>query len=396
MVGESADEEANLLQGTPYRATRRLAAGGMGEIYEAVEDGKEAKVAIKLLRADLVGQADLEDRMRLEGELLGLFEHPNIVAVRGAGKTRSGRPFVAMEQLSGTSLREEMKKRGALPLVRALDIATQLLVALEEVHAAGVVHRDVKPDNIMICPGPRGGQVKLLDFGIAKMIDCSLGPDASGARRGVVPLANPTQRGACVGTPRYVAPEQAEGGPIDRRTDLYATGVLLYTMLAGRGPFDSLKDPVRIIEAHMMASPEAPSRFAPAPIPPALEAAVLRAMAKRPEDRFADAASFRRELAMVLGRLCISVGPWLRAAPMAGPGMVPHRRRPRAELVPRKTTPLAARTPRASPTERVVRQAPRRRQARKGAGRPISSVQVLLSAAAFAAAASSLAMWFVR
>jgi serine/threonine-protein kinase len=391
MAGENADENDNLLQGTPYRATRRLAAGGMGEIYEGVEHGNQAKVAIKLLRADLAGHADLEDRMRLEGELLGLFAHPNIVAVRGAGKTRSGRPFVAMEQLRGSSLREEMKKRGALPINRALDIATQLLCALEQVHAAGVVHRDVKPDNIMICPGPRGDQVKLLDFGIAKMIDCCV----------VMPLANPTQRGACIGTPRYVAPEQAQGGPVDPRADLYATGVLLYTMLAGRGPFDGLKDPLRILEAHMMAVPEAPSRFAPAPIPPALEAAVLRAMAKRPEDRFADAASFRRELAMVLGRLCIAVGPWLATAPVAGPGImcVRPRPRPREELVPRKTTPPAARRAAPSPSraERIVPPLPPRRTARKRARRSsISSVQVLLSAAAFAAAAGSLAMWFVR
>jgi serine/threonine-protein kinase len=324
-----------------------------------------------------------------------------------------------MEQLNGRTLRHEMKKRGAMPLDRALDILIQLLSALHEVHGAGIVHRDVKPENIMICAAPRGSVVKLLDFGIAKTVgDPPVGP-----------LAHPTLQGACVGTPRYAAPEQIGGGPVDGRVDIYAAGMVLYMLVAGRGPFDAVKDPMHLLEAHLNVLPEPPSRFARVPIPPALEAAVMRAIAKRPDDRFAEAASFKRELALVLGRLCIPVGPWLERA-----GGLPSTRRRRANAVrglpaprvERKVAPVASgrldhsdaeipadarakvprgpRKARVRPSEACRRDgiywagpAPRlsgpQRPRRPGA---VSGVHVFLSAAAFAAAASSLAMWFVR
>jgi serine/threonine-protein kinase len=432
VVEEDARETDSLLDGTPYRAVKRLGAGGMGEIYEAIERSGGAELVVKLLRADLAGHADLVDRMRLEGEILGLFAHANIVAGRGFGRTKDGRPYVAMERLKGRSLRHRMKRRGNVPLEEALDVAMQLLSALEEVHAAGVVHRDIKPENIMVCGGRQRRVVKLLDFGIAKSVGCTLAP-----------LASPTLHGACVGTPRYTAPEQARGAPVDPRADIYAAGLVLYALVAGRGPFDHVKEPHRILEAHILAQPESPSRFASLPLPPALDAAVLRALAKQPDDRFADATSFRRELAMILGRRCISLGPWLeqlhasrrpgrsepapaRARPPSSTARQrPSPARPPAEVItvvaPRfdhLSTPIDRRRPHAvartpfsaldeRPAPRVAIMAPPGvakvqaqaavAGARGSAGATaVSSFQVLLSAAAFAAAASGVAMWFVR
>jgi serine/threonine protein kinase len=409
MVEEDARAKNEcLLEGTPYRAVKRLGAGGMGEIYEAVEAASGAPIVVKLLRADLIGHADLVDRMRLEGEILGLFSHPNIVAARGFGKTKEGRPYVAMERLKGRALRHQMKRRGGLPLEQALDIMMQLLSALEEVHAAGVVHRDIKPENIMVCGARQGCVVKLLDFGIAKSVGCA-----------VAPLANPTLHGACVGTPRYTAPEQAKGGPVDRRADIYTAGLVLYALVAGRGPFDEVKEAHRVLEAHVTAEPAAPSRFAPLPLPPALDAAVLRALAKQPDDRFADATSFRRELAMIMGQRCIPLAPWLEQVRAASPPADSVTAvAPRFDLVttkpdPRHRTTIAPRAkfsaldakprPRGPSAEKEpTRGAKRRPQlaAPAASGRAsataVSSFQVLLSAAAFAAAASGVAMWFVH
>jgi serine/threonine-protein kinase len=225
--------------------------------------------------------------------------------------------------------------------------------------------------------------------------------------------------GACVGTPRYAAPEQAKGAPVDPRTDIYAAGLILYALVAGRGPFDALKEPHRLLEAHMKSEPESPSRFAPLPLPVSLEAAIMRALAKEPSERFADAASFRRELAMVLGRRCIDIRPWLDEAFLARAVAAAAAAKPRTrvELVrslpirpngalavralPAQPAPPRIETTRAAPASERVATAARARARPPGAkagnnGAPVSSMEVLLSAAAFAAAASGLAMWFVR
>src|SRR6185295_13918149 len=139
----NANQVEQLLQGTPYRAVRRLSGGGMGEIFESVVDGSERRFAVKLLKAELAQQADMVDRMRVEGEALELLDHPNIVAARGHGSTQDGRPYVAMELLEGTPLHHELRERGALPVAEAIHYARQLLSALHAVHEAGIVHRDV-------------------------------------------------------------------------------------------------------------------------------------------------------------------------------------------------------------------------------------------------------------
>lgn len=288
MVDRPALHLDALLQGTPFRAIARLGAGGMGEIYEAIGPFGGEPVVVKLLRAELLDQPELVERLRREGEMLQFLSHPNIVVSHGHGATAAGLPYVVLERLVGSTLRQELSRRCVLPVGEAVGYARQLLSALARVHDAGVVHRDIKPGNVMVCPAGRRVRIKLIDFGVAKV--------EREARRLVGPIVFPTREGVCLGTPRYVSPEQASGSDVDRRTDIYAAGMLLYTLVAGRGPFDDIVGVQRVLEAHIGQEPPPPSRFMAAPLAPPIEAVIMRAIAKNPAERFADALTFRREL----------------------------------------------------------------------------------------------------
>lgn len=364
-----------LLDGTPYFAVARLGAGGMGEIYEAVGRMAGERVVVKLLRAELLDQPDMVDRMRVEGEALELLAHPNIVGARGHGTTREGRPYVAMERVKGCTLKEELRRRGALPIAEAVAYTRQVLSALGAVHQASMVHRDVKPENIILSRnGREPARLKLLDFGVAKV-------EPSRHLR-IAPLAIPTMEGACVGTPRYAAPEQARGGVVDRRADIYGAGILLYTMLAGRGPFDEVKGQGRLLHAHINEPPPPPSQFTRVPLPRIIEAIIMRAIAKDAGDRFANAASFDRELMRAMERLYPTVSRIDRGFDDDVTATQVYVRpgsdattvvAPRFDLVPTVVVAVgAAATP------------------------AVSRIEVLLSAAAFATVAGGLAMWFVH
>jgi serine/threonine-protein kinase len=381
MSSESAQDLEQLLAATPYRAVAPLSAGGMGELYEAIgADGE--RVAVKVLRASLVHQADMVDRMRVEGEVLEVLRHPSIVAFRGRGFTASGRPYVAMERLDGTTLLTELRQRGSLPLAEAIHVTRQVLSALRCAHAAGIVHRDVKPENVMV--SKQGGAppaIKLLDFGVAKV--------TRGPGQIVTPLAFPTMDGACVGTPRYASPEQARGTSVDRRTDIYAAGILLYTLVAGRGPFDEIKGAGNVLKAHISEEPPPPSRFTRCPIPAPLESVILRAIAKDPNDRFDDAAAFSRELLVTMAKMCLPIDRMTRPADIA---LALTEPRTRCSSPPQSAPTVAARKIR--PPSPVVRSG--NVAAEPARDPPVSGAEVLLSAAAFAAVACGVAMWFVR
>jgi serine/threonine-protein kinase len=393
MSSKTSEEVGQPLEGTPYRPLRRLAEGGMGEIYEAVGSTAEV-VVVKVLKTAAARQPDSADRMRVEGEALALLSHPNIVASRGHGTTADGRPWVAMERLEGSTLQSELKQRGVLPLAEAIHCTRRVLSALRAVHRAGIVHRDVKPDNIMVMK--REGappEVKLLDFGVAKVT--GEGP--------IAPIAFPTMEGLCVGTPRYVSPEQARGASVDERSDIYATGLLLYTLVTGRGPFDEFKGAGNVLLAHITEEPPPPSRFTRTPIPASLEALILRAIAKNPDQRFADAASFSRELLMTMAKLCL---PFDFVAKPNDIALALTAREQEAATVAdgaalrAKSASGSRRSPVATgrsqpPAVSDSRSASRSR--RTAAARvPVSARDVLLSAAAFAAVACGVAMWFVR
>ncbi|WP_437632257.1 serine/threonine-protein kinase [Sorangium sp. So ce854] len=302
-----------LLYGTPYRPVRRLGRGGMGEVIEAAHVGLDKPVVVKLLHRDLNREPRLVERMRVEAQSLARLAHPNLVTVTDFGRTAEGRTFLVMERLYGRTMREELAARGALPALEALDLVMQALAGLAAAHGAGIVHRDVKLENLFVCDADARGRraVKVLDFGIAKVV----APGGDG--RAPAPSLYQTEEGVLVGTPRYLSPEQACGLAVDARTDVYAAGVVLYTLVAGRGPFEHVRPIHELLRAHASEIPAPPSCHAPRPVPPELDRAVMRALEKRPELRFPDAAAFAAELS----RIAAALGGGAGTAQVVPPGL---------------------------------------------------------------------------
>jgi serine/threonine-protein kinase len=268
----------------------------MGEVVEAEHLGLGKRVVVKLLRAELADNPELVRRMLIEARSLAALVSPHIVQVSDFGQTASGRTYLVMERLYGRTLAAELRERGALLVAQAIGCILEILAGLDVAHSMGIVHRDIKLENIFLCDPSRDTPrtVKILDFGIAKVLSV-----ARDERAPALPhLA--TEEGSLVGTPRVVSPEQAYGRPVDARTDVYAVGLLLYNLVAGRSPFAHLSDHVDLIKAHVGEVPSPPSRHAPQPVPPALDAAILRALEKRPEDRFQSAAEFAAELRRIV------------------------------------------------------------------------------------------------
>jgi len=276
-----------------YRLLDLIGDGGMGQVFRAERLSTGDAVALKLLHTELSGIDEVVRRFELEARLTTQLAHPNIVKVVEFGKC-NGRLFLAMELLSGTSLGQLINRRdnagSRFTVKRTISIIGPVLSALEYAHALGVVHRDLKPENIMVIP-PRGlfspEGIKLLDFGIAKLAD---DPGAKGRKL--------TQVGLVLGTPDYMSPEQAAGQQADVRSDVYSCGVILYEMLTGRRPFEADSN-LEVLAMHLNAAPP-PLRAvaAAARIPFAVERVVLRALAKRPEERFQSAREVREALAM--------------------------------------------------------------------------------------------------
>ena len=217
------------------------------------------------------------------------------MTILDVGKTAEGRIYLVMEKLVGRTVGEELAARGFLPVVEAVALVRQLLDGLDAAHGAGVVHRDVKPANLFLCDATRGPRtLKILDFGVAKIVRRRAGGD------GPRPLAHPTAAGAMVGTPRWMAPEQITMQPVGRPTDLYSAGAVLYALVAGRDPFHHHRDPSSVLQAHVDEKPPVPSIGAPQIIPAAVEHAIMKALAKRPEDRWASAAELSDALERAL------------------------------------------------------------------------------------------------
>ncbi|HVK66506.1 MAG TPA: protein kinase [Polyangium sp.] len=290
-----------LLDGTPYRFLAPLGRGGMGDVVEAEHVALGKRVVVKLLQERHASRPDFVDRMRIEAQALAKISHPNLVQVTDFGQTAEGRTFLVMERLHGRNLREELEQRQFFPVAEAIDVTRQALAGLAAAHDAGVVHRDAKLDNLFLCDAPDGGrrQVKVLDFGVAKVINVT-GDNTP------LPLAFPTAEGVAMGTPRFFSPEQARGRPVDGRADLYAVGMVLYTLLVGRGPFDHITTLLELTRAHAFQVPEPPSRYATQALPAGLDAIVMKALAKEPADRFATARTFAAELERVADGLSAS------------------------------------------------------------------------------------------
>jgi serine/threonine-protein kinase len=270
-----------------YRVLEQLGRGGMGIVYRVEHTLIKKELALKLLHPGLGASEELAKRFEREAEAAARLQHPNLINVTDFGKTADGRMYMVMELLQGPSLSEVIgvgAARRALGVLRSLHIARQILRALEHAHRAGVVHRDLKPDNIILVDlDGDPDYVKVLDFGIAKL--------SSGAGSDAL-----TQTGLIYGTPEYLSPEQALGEPTDARADLYAAGVILYEMLTGRRPFES-ESKLALVSMHITDHAMPAVDVVPeAEIPLAISRAVERAMVKRREDRWPDAASFLEAL----------------------------------------------------------------------------------------------------
>ncbi|MFN2608321.1 MAG: protein kinase, partial [Acidimicrobiales bacterium] len=275
--------------GGRYRLMRSIASGGMAEVWEAQDDILGRRVAVKVLHAHLAADESFLARFRREAIAAARLAHPNVVATYDTG-VDDGVAWIVMELVDGRTLRQVLSELGALPPGRAVHLATQVADALDYAHRAGVIHRDVKPANILLTDDDR---VKVADFGIAKAAIEAAEEDA-GADLGATDL---TQSGAIVGTAKYLSPEQVNGNPVDGRSDVYALGVVLYEMLCGRAPFTGDTD-VAVAVQHATATPRSPRQLR-AGIPRGLEAVVMRAMAKDPAARYPTAGELHTALLSV-------------------------------------------------------------------------------------------------
>ena len=267
-----------------YRFVRLLGAGGIGEVYEALDLTTQQPVAIKTLKPALRDVLEAARRLEREARAGGLLDHPNIVDVTELAMLEDGTLFVVMELVPGTDV-GTLLEDGPLPPRRALEVARQTLDGLGHAHARGVLHRDLKPENLMVSPAPGGGDlVKILDFGLVKLI---------GFAAAEVGTEKLTASGAILGTPAYMAPEQALGEATTVQTDLYALGTVLFEMLTREPPFVAA-DNLATMRLQVKARAPAVSDLVGAPwCTPALDALIARALEKEPANRFADAAEMR-------------------------------------------------------------------------------------------------------
>ena len=253
-----------------FRIEREIGTGGMGAVYLATHLGLERPVAVKIIKREFVGDADVADRFLREARTMAKLRHPHAAMIFDAGSLPDGRHFIVMEFVEGETLSQTLAREGRFSPTRAVEIATQICDVLEEAHRLGIVHRDLKPSNILI--GKRG--ICVLDFGVAKVLASSAESTATFASTG---------SGQLIGTPRYMSPEQCLGQRVGARSDLYSLGVLLYEMLAGRPPFvDPLQSALLIKQATAPAPPLPKLR---PDIGRPLALAVHTLLAKRPDDR---------------------------------------------------------------------------------------------------------------
>jgi serine/threonine protein kinase len=253
-----------------FKIERELGTGGMGTVYLATHLGLERPVAVKIIRREFAGDADVADRFLLEARTMAKLRHANAAMIFDAGNLPDGRHFIVMEFVEGETLSQALAREGKFSFTRAVEIATQICDVLEEAHRLGIIHRDLKPSNILL--GKRG--VCVLDFGVAKVLASSAESTAA---------ANSTGSGQLVGTPRYMSPEQCLGQRVGARSDLYSLGVLLYEMLAGRPPFVDPLQSALLIKQATAAAPPLP-KLRP-DISRSLAIAVHTLLAKRADDR---------------------------------------------------------------------------------------------------------------
>ena len=284
------------LLGERYEIGGVLGRGGMAEVHHGRDLRLGREVAVKVLRSDLARDPSFQVRFRREAQAAASLNHPAIVAVYDTGEDRTpagATPYIVMEYVEGDTLRDVLRREGRLPMERAMTLAADICGALDFSHRNGIVHRDVKPGNVMITPQ---GTVKVMDFGIARAVSDS--------------AATMTSTAAVIGTAQYLSPEQARGEGVDARSDVYSLGCLLYELVTGAPPFTG-DSPVSIAYQHVREDPRLPSSINRA-VPPELDAILLKAMSKNPANRYQSAAEMRNDLLRALA------GQRVEATPVMG------------------------------------------------------------------------------
>jgi beta-lactam-binding protein with PASTA domain/tRNA A-37 threonylcarbamoyl transferase component Bud32 len=314
---------ASTVYGGRYEILERVGTGGMAEVYRARDDLLGREVAVKVLSERFARDSSFVERFRREARSAANLNHPNIVSLYDYGSD-NGTYFIVMEYIDGRPLDDIVHRDGALLPERAAEIASDVALALSRAHTGGLVHRDVKPSNIMITAN---GQTKVTDFGIARAV--------TGNGDQTV-----TQTGMVIGTAAYLSPEQAQGRPVDARSDVYALGCVLYEMLAGRPPFTG-ESPLSIAYKHVREDAVPPSRVN-SDVPDALDAVVMKAMAKNPDNRYPSAAEMKQDLDRFLGGQRVEATPVMADDTMvtSTPGDTRVLREPAYEPAPRRRRAL--------------------------------------------------------
>src|SRR5262245_51100420 len=272
----TTDQTQGTLFAGRYRLGRKLGSGGMADVWLAEDQELGRRVAVKILHERYASDEQFVERFRREATNAAALSHPNIVSIFDRGEAE-GSYFIVMEYVEGRTLKELVVTRGPCPVPVAISYVRQLLAALRYAHRNGIIHRDIKPHNVIV---DHEGRVKVADFGIA--------------RAGTSQI---TEAGSIIGTAQYLSPEQARGAPVEESSDLYSTGVVLYELLTGAVPFTG-ETPVEIAMKHISHAPEAPSAHRNE-IPHDLDLVVLRALAKEPADRYRSAQEMDRDLELV-------------------------------------------------------------------------------------------------
>jgi serine/threonine protein kinase len=274
--------------GDRYRLLRLIGTGGMGSVYESEHIMLQKRVAVKLLREEFIKRPRMMIRFKQEAKILAQIGHENIANVIDFGETSQGQMYIVMEYLQGEDLRTRIEREQALPITQAVPIIIQICKALKAAHKKGIIHRDMKPENVfLISKDEKQDFVKILDFGVAKILDIHNAQER---------LTSP---GVVFGTPEYISPEQIQSLPLDHRVDIYSVGIIMYEMLTGKVPFrgDSF---LQIVTQHLINPPPSPLSVNPhIHLPSKMEEIIFKALSKEPEERYQSMDELIEDLLLV-------------------------------------------------------------------------------------------------
>lgn len=332
-----------------YRLDQKIGAGGMGTVYRATHIALAKTVAIKLLNNQLATNPQHRDRIMREARAGANVTHENLISVTDVGETDEGIPFVVMEFVAGETLDLVLRRESRMPARRVVRIGLQIAHALVAAHDRGLIHRDIKPANVVLVHGGKVDQIKVLDFGLVKVLG------AISAETAI------TDEQAIFGSPLFMSPEQCDNRPLDPRTDIYSLGATLYTLLIGRPPFEGT-NAVSVMAAHLHVSVRSP-RELDAGVPDSLSAVIMRALAKDPAQRFATMREMVAALVAIDAELArptrpvMAVAPAMPSAPVmpVAPAMPVAPVMPSAQAMPSAAYPVVPQRPMTGPQAPVRR-----------------------------------------